>query len=233
MNHKSTDPSMAQFERGRIEWDPFEVSPSQRAAREAVVRDLSRFDHLYHHVLFGSDEVDDYDRRSEGKQLLSPQELAILRRFRANNAEDLAACAAELNQLPEGATEWTAEQVATAMVAVAASVRREVQLHQANCISSRLAGQDEERTDMMHTVIVDIDHPVRVVESSTPGHYHLYIDVPIPWSQYEPLLAALANAGVMEEGYYRAAVRREATHLRLPWVAKEPAVGLQATKNAA
>lgn len=222
MNDESTNPSTRQFERGPVEWDPFEVSPSQRASRATVVRDLSRFDHVYHHVLFGCDEVDDYDRRSEGKTLLSPQELTVLRRFRASDdAEGRAACATELNQLPERTAEWTADLVGAAMEAVAAAVRREVQLHQANCISSRLAGQDRERVDMMHTVMVDIDHPVRVVESSTPGHYHLYIDVPVPWSRYEPLLAALANAGVIEEGYYRAAARREATHLRLPWVVKE------------
>lgn len=84
-----------------------------------------------------------------------------------------------------------------------------------NTIGSPIVGRPG-----MHTVLVDIDHPVRVVQSSTPGHYHLYIDVPMPWWRYRKLLRAMSRAGLVEPGYYQAAVRRRATYLRLPWTRK-------------
>lgn len=72
-----------------------------------------------------------------------------------------------------------------------------------------------------HTVAIDVDWPVRAIPSSTPGHYHLWIDCPpMPWWRYRRLLRALKQAGVIEPGYYSAAVARRATHLRLPWVRK-------------
>jgi len=72
-----------------------------------------------------------------------------------------------------------------------------------------------------HTVALDVDWPVRAIPSSTPGHYHLWIDCPpMPWWRYRRLLRALKQAGVIEPGYYSAAVARRATHLRLPWVRK-------------
>jgi hypothetical protein len=73
----------------------------------------------------------------------------------------------------------------------------------------------------MHTVALDIDVPVRVLPSSSYGHYHLLIDVAMPWWKYRRLLKALAKAGIIERGYYRASVRRRATFLRLPWVKKK------------
>lgn len=84
----------------------------------------------------------------------------------------------------------------------------------ANCVSS------ETILDDVHTIMLDVDHPVRVVDSTTPGHHHLYIDVALPWPKYLALLEALAEAGVVEPGYVAASKRRGATFLRLPWVAK-------------
>jgi len=72
----------------------------------------------------------------------------------------------------------------------------------------------------MHTVAIDIDHEVKVIGSSTEGHYHLLIDVPMPWWKYRRLLKAMKVAGIIEPGYYAAAVGRRATFLRLPWVKK-------------
>lgn len=72
-----------------------------------------------------------------------------------------------------------------------------------------------------HTVAIDVDWPVHAIPSSSPGHYHLWIDCPpMPWWRYRRLLRALKQAGVIEPGYYSAAVARRATHLRLPWVRK-------------
>lgn len=92
-------------------------------------------------------------------------------------------------------------------------------LREANVYSSALIDENGERTGF-HTIAIDVDHPVRLRETDTPGHYHLLIDVPMPWEVYEKVLDSLTEAGVVEEGYYEASVEREATCLRLPWVHK-------------
>jgi hypothetical protein len=73
----------------------------------------------------------------------------------------------------------------------------------------------------MHMPAIDIDLPIRVVPSSTLGHFHLYIDKPMSWRKYKRVLRALTAAGVVEKGYYKASVSRKATHLRLPWHKKQ------------
>lgn len=88
-----------------------------------------------------------------------------------------------------------------------------------NLIGSQIY-QDDSRGDAMHAVTIDLDVPARLVPSSTPGHSHLYIDVPISWDEYEYILRALADAGILEEGYVKAAIRRKQTYLRPPWVKK-------------
>lgn len=78
------------------------------------------------------------------------------------------------------------------------------------------------RKDGMHVVALDIDHPAWLVKSSTEGHFHLYIEVPegIEWDKYKVLLLALAEAGVVEEGYVGASIERGHTDVRLPWIKK-------------
>lgn len=73
----------------------------------------------------------------------------------------------------------------------------------------------------VHKPVIDIDIPVRLIPSTTPGHSHLYIDHPISWDIYENLLIALTQAGVVEEGYLRAAMQRGETFVRLPWIRKK------------
>jgi hypothetical protein len=87
----------------------------------------------------------------------------------------------------------------------------------ANLVSSEL--KDERGT---HTVALDLDIPARLVPSSTPGHSHLFIDIELDWPKYERLLKALAEAGIIESGYVAVSIERQATHLRLPWIRKEP-----------
>jgi len=74
-----------------------------------------------------------------------------------------------------------------------------------------------------HLVLLDCDYPVHVIESSTPGHHHLILDVPggVEHQQYMKLLAALGQAGVIEEGYANVSVNRGHSDLRLPWIQKE------------
>jgi hypothetical protein len=60
---------------------------------------------------------------------------------------------------------------------------------------------------------------MRTVASSTPGHFHVYIDRPMPWEEYESLLMAI-SLDVIEPGYARASLERKATFVRKPEVRK-------------
>lgn len=70
-----------------------------------------------------------------------------------------------------------------------------------------------------HRPVIDIDMPVRLVESS-PGKHHLMIDRVLAWDEYEKLLDALVEAGIVEPGYVNAAKHRGFTAVRVPWFKK-------------
>lgn len=72
----------------------------------------------------------------------------------------------------------------------------------------------------LHKIVVDIDHPVKVLESSTPGHHHLFIDKPMSWDRYRAVLETLTLVGVVEPGYLSISEQRGYTAVRLPWVKK-------------
>jgi len=84
----------------------------------------------------------------------------------------------------------------------------------ANLITSRVAGTG------MHKPVLDIDLPATLLPSSTPGHFHLFIDHEMPWETYVELLEALVKAGLVEPGYMNASRDRGYTAVRLPWVRK-------------
>ncbi|AWY04876.1 hypothetical protein PBI_FLOOF_39 [Microbacterium phage Floof] len=93
----------------------------------------------------------------------------------------------------------------------------------ATVITSVIADQDPTlrgTPDELHKIILDIDLPAQLIPSTTPGHFHLYIDKELPWHRLEPLLHALSDAGLVEEGYVGASVARQHTAARLPWVKK-------------
>lgn len=71
-----------------------------------------------------------------------------------------------------------------------------------------------------HTLMIDLDVPASLVPSTTPGHSHLYIDVPMDWQHVLDILGALVAGGVVEPGYLNASKERGYTALRLPWVQK-------------
>lgn len=71
-----------------------------------------------------------------------------------------------------------------------------------------------------HAPVLDIDVPAFLIPSSTEGHSHLYIDVPMSWRRYKRILRALAKAGVVEPGYVKASIRRKHTAVRVPWKKK-------------
>lgn len=88
---------------------------------------------------------------------------------------------------------------------------------ESNIISSELDypyAEGISADDRLHAPALDIDLPVECYESSTPGHYHVLIDRPMTWKRYKKLLKALCKAGIIEEGYYRASLRRGGTFLR-------------------
>lgn len=72
----------------------------------------------------------------------------------------------------------------------------------------------------LHRPVIDIDHPVKIVESSTAGHSHLYVDLVMPWDDLVKLLDVLAEIGLVEPGYVNASKARGYTAVRLPWVSK-------------
>ena len=74
----------------------------------------------------------------------------------------------------------------------------------------------------MHRPVIDIDVPVEVVESTTPGHFHLYIDHLVEPEKYMALLVAMADCGIVEEGYARASYEKGFSAVRVPWLAKNP-----------
>ena len=71
-----------------------------------------------------------------------------------------------------------------------------------------------------HRPVLDIDMAVKVVPSSTAGHFHLFIDKELSWKRYRKLLKALVAAGIIEEGYLGASEERGFTGVRLPWKKK-------------
>jgi hypothetical protein len=80
---------------------------------------------------------------------------------------------------------------------------------------------DDPFADTKHTLMLDLDVPAMLVPSSTPGHSHLYIDVPMDWDRVVDIMDALVAAGVVEEGYANASKKRRCTALRLPGKTKQ------------
>lgn len=104
-------------------------------------------------------------------------------------------------------------------------------LQDANVVTSRhievdpldAFGEEGGHAGARHALVLDIDHPSWLMPSTTPGHFHLYVDVPggITNEKYTTLLTALADAGVIEWGYASASIARGWTSVRLPWIQKE------------
>ena len=99
-------------------------------------------------------------------------------------------------------------------------------LEQANLITSKVAGQPSDDAfinlfgGVRHKVVLDIDLPVTVLPSTTPGHHHLFIDHEVDWDDYVHLLEALTACGLVEPGYAYASKERGYSCVRLPWVKK-------------
>lgn len=90
----------------------------------------------------------------------------------------------------------------------------EVDIHKADLITSEVEGGKK------HKVILDIDFPAQLIPSTTPGHFHLYLDKELSWADYSDLLEVLGDLGIIETGYANASVNRGYSAVRLPWVKK-------------
>lgn len=93
--------------------------------------------------------------------------------------------------------------------------------------------------DMMHRVAVDIDfdiadriceildmfeladHLFMLVPSTTPGHWHLYVDKPMSWEAYEEVLAKMVKLRIISAEYFGMSIQRGMTRLRMPGVRKD------------
>lgn len=74
--------------------------------------------------------------------------------------------------------------------------------------------------DNWHMPVLDIDYSAHLVESSTPGHYHLYLNQAIEWNDYKKLLKCMERCGLLQPGFVRNSIRRGASFARLPGVLK-------------
>lgn len=73
----------------------------------------------------------------------------------------------------------------------------------------------------VHQIVIDIDHVAHLVESTTPGHHHLFVEIPpVSRDDYFEWLEASAKIGLVEPGYVSAFRARGFTCVRLPWVQK-------------
>jgi hypothetical protein len=78
----------------------------------------------------------------------------------------------------------------------------------ANLISSKIR-------DGLHAPIIDVDFPVHVIPSQTPGHFHLAFDKVMPEEEYFSFLEALESFGIIEEGYKDMSILRGASFVRV------------------
>lgn len=67
-----------------------------------------------------------------------------------------------------------------------------------------------------HAPAIDLDLPCRLIESGTPGHFHLYIDAEIEFGKYMKLLEVMAEVGLVEPGYVKMSKERGMSYLRVP-----------------
>ena len=74
--------------------------------------------------------------------------------------------------------------------------------------------------DGLHMPVIDLDVPAYLLPSSTKGHSHLYIDVPVSADKYMELLHLLADMGIVERGYANVSEKKGYSSVRLPWVKK-------------
>lgn len=99
-------------------------------------------------------------------------------------------------------------------------LREVAAISEAGVVTSEVLDTGGNLVKGVHRPVLDIDMPVRLVPSSTEGHFHLHIDKPMMWDTYVDLLEALEEAGIVEKGYVTVSKRRGYTAVRLQGVTK-------------
>lgn len=69
---------------------------------------------------------------------------------------------------------------------------------------SNLVGSKSVHGSTFHYPVIDLDCGVVLLDSSTEGHHHLYIQKAVPDDKYWELLKAMVDANLVESGYYNA-----------------------------
>lgn len=105
----------------------------------------------------------------------------------------------------------------------------------ANVVTSKVNGLI---SNSEHKPVLDIDNTVagkfffdlirfgyhdhlKIYPSTNPGHYHVYVDRRMSWSDYCRWMECLVALGILEEGFYNASIARGYSAVRLPWIAKQ------------
>lgn len=87
-------------------------------------------------------------------------------------------------------------------------------IDESNLIGSLVQGHEAHDPEALHLPVLDFDFPCELRPSSSPGHYHLFIDRPLEWAKYEKVLNVFAEVGLIQRGYEQASVARGMTHVR-------------------
>lgn len=66
-----------------------------------------------------------------------------------------------------------------------------------------------------HLPAIDFDFPAKLIPSKTEGHFHLFLEQPVKWKKYKKVLKAMAEAGLINPGYYTMSVKRKQSFLRI------------------
>lgn len=74
--------------------------------------------------------------------------------------------------------------------------------------------------DGTHKPAIDLDFDAKLIASSTPGHWHLYLDKEMDAEKYKALITALYEFGIIAKGNLNQVERHGGTFLRFPWVKK-------------
>jgi hypothetical protein len=85
---------------------------------------------------------------------------------------------------------------------------------EANLVSSSLSDRLSFKSD--HMPVLDIDFEAHLEPSSTPGHYHLYLNRRLTWENYQKLLDVMQEIGLLEQGFVKLSKERGATFARKP-----------------
>ncbi len=101
-------------------------------------------------------------------------------------------------------------------------------LEEANLITSRLEASLDNGERMqsggsmpqMHYILIDLDHEAELIETSTPGHFHLYVKHAVTEEQLDKLVSVMEEIGMINPGIKRGWEGRGALCLRKPGVVK-------------